>query len=244
MTIAEINAYVSFRAGTDTTNYTAANRLISTNRWLHKIWTMLLESRDGWDIDDSAQTDYPIATTPLVAGQRDYVFPASLKILGIKRVDVTYDGTTYYKCTPLDVGELEYGVGNDTNLDNNFSTGAPVYDMRSNAIFLYPLPTAAQVSAGAKLRIEFTREPLEFSSGDVTTGTKEPPIDEPFHMMIALGMIYDWCSAKGGSSKNLSSLKVDIEKELLDYETRLRRHYNIKDEDTRISLSAAYVNYN
>lgn len=243
MTISDINAYVSFRAGTDTTNYTAANRLISTNRWLHKIWTMLLESRDGWDVDDASQTDYAIATTPLVASQRDYVFPASLKILSIKRVDVTYDGSTYTKVRPIDAGELELGVGNDTILDNNFSTADPVYDMRSNAIFLYPLATASQVTAGAKLRIEFSREALEFSSGDVSTGTKEPPIDEPFHLMIALGMIYDWCSAKGGSSKNLTSLKVDVEKELLDYEARLRRHYNIKDEDTRIELSAAYVNY-
>lgn len=238
MTIGDINAYVSFRESTDTTQYSAANRLISTNRWMHKIWTMILSSVDGWDIDDFNQTNYPIATTPLVAGQRDYAFPTSLKALGIKRVDVTYDGVTYYKCEPWDSSETGLGLGSDTNTDARFSKNKPFYDIRANAIFLYPEASAADVSAGALLRIEYAREALEFSSGDVSTGTKVPGFDTPFHMMIALGMCYDWCVAK-----NLFNEATLIMNELNDYEVRLRTHYGIRDEDTKYMFQAAFVNY-
>src|ERR1051326_6234901 len=121
MNISEINSFVTLRTGADTNAFTAANRLISTNRWMHKVWTMILTSQDGWDVDDLNQTDYPVATTPLVASQRDYTIPTSLKALKIKRVDVTYDGSTYYKCEPWDSSETGEGLGNATNTDPRFS---------------------------------------------------------------------------------------------------------------------------
>lgn len=236
MTISDINSYVSFRASTDTTNYSAANRLISTNRWYHKIVTMILDSQDEWDWDDSNQTDYPIATTNLVASQQDYSFPGSLKILKIKRVEVTYDGTNWRKAEPIDVSEIGFAT-DTTSITNNFSTDQPYYDTDSTAIKLYPIPTANRTSG---LKIWFQREPAEFTSAEVTTGTKEPGFDEPFHVMIALGMIYDWCSAKGGSSPVLLSLKTDVANELTEYEQRLRRHYGAKQQDRTYILGSVY----
>lgn len=234
MTISDINTYVSFRANTDTTQYSAANRLISTNRWYEKIITMILDSQDEWDFDDLNKTDFPIGTANTVASQQDYALPAG--IFKIKRVEVSYDGTNWKHATPIDVNEIGHQT-NTTEIANRFTTATPFYDTVGNSIFLYPIPSS-NVTNG--LKVWFQREPAEFTSGEVTTGTKEPGFDEPFHVMIALGMIYDWCSAKGGSSAVLTALKNDVQTELLDYEARLRRHYGKKQDDRVYQLQSVY----
>ena len=103
----------------------------------------------------------------------------------------------------------------------------------------------SRVKSRTAKRVKFwvSREVDEFTSGQVTTGTKEPGFDEAFHIMIPLGMTFDWCSAKGGSSPVLSALKNDIEKELMDYELRLRKHYGRKNEDRHLQLKSAFTNY-
>lgn len=205
---------------------------------------MILQAQDEWDADDLNQTDYPVVTTPLVAAQRDYTFPAALKILKIKRVDITYDGTTYYKADPLDSGVTSIPFGNDTNIDANFTISAPRYDVKGNAVLVYPLATAAQVTAGAKVRIEYFREPLEFTSAEVTTGTKEPGFDEPFHIMVALGVCYDWFSAKdlnAGITRSRGIIVGQqgiINAELQDYEQRLIKHYGSKQLDRKYALTS------
>lgn len=240
MTIQQINDYVTFRANTNTTDYSPANRLISCNRWYQKIVSMILQSMDDWDFDDSNETDYPVATTPLVANQRDYSFPDSLKILQIKRIDLTYDGTNYYKAEEIDTANIALGLGNDSSIDGHFSKTSPVIDFKSNAFWIYPRASQSDVDAGAKARLEFLREPVEYTSAEVTAGTKEPGFDSIFHPMIPLGMIYDWCSAKGGSSPVLTALKSDIAAELNDYEQRLRKHYGTKQHDRTLQLKSVY----
>lgn len=239
MTLADIKNFVYFRTNSDSTLFPAADQLISINRWLHKVWSMMIDSVDSWDIDDASRTDYAIITTPLVANQRDYTLPASLKAVKIKRVDVTYDGTNYSKADPWDSGTSTIGLGSNTLTDTNFSITEPSYDLVSNAIFLYPLPTSGQVAAGAKLRVEYSRELVEISSSDLSAGTLVPPMDEPFHMMLALGMAFDYSTAK-----TLSETKKDLYTELQDYEARLRRQYGRKDLDTKLQLKPEYINYN
>lgn len=200
-----------------------------------KTVNMILMTQDDWDWDDSNQTDYAVATTPLVAAQRDYVFPTSLKILKIKRVDVTYDGSTYYKCEPFDSGETGLGLGNDTNTDARFTISQPAYDIRGNAIWLYPEANSSQVTAGGLLRIEFQREPIEFATSD-TTAT--PGIDKPFHRMLSLGAAFDYALSKDmPRQQTLASLAADLEE-------RLIRHYSKKDDDRELILKPNYVNYN
>jgi hypothetical protein len=134
------------------------------NQEYYQLYVKVLRSQDDWEIDDINQTDYPEATTPLVADQRDYTFPGSLKILKIQRADVTYDGTNYYKAEPIDSAQIEWGIGNDDKLDDHFTKTAPKFDPKSNSVWLYPRPDAADVSNGAELRIKFIREPLEFDT--------------------------------------------------------------------------------
>lgn len=235
MTISDIGNYVTFRTGADTTAFTAANRLISTNRWYHKIVTMILGAQDEWDWDDTNRTDYPIATTSLVANQQDYNLGTTIKILKINRVEVTYDGTTWYKAEPVDINQLSIPT-DTTSLSGEFTTTKPYYDVNSGSIFLYPIPTAS-VSGG--LKIWYQREADEFTSAQVSTGTKEPGFDEPFHVMIGLGMCLDWASANGNKR-----LYKEVSDELKEYEARLISFYGKKNADRHIALGAAYINYN
>lgn len=204
------------------------------NAWFHKVVTMILKAQDEWDFDDKNLTDYPVATTPMTTA-RDIVFPASLKILKIKRVDISYDGSTYNRATPIDSEEIANGLGNDTTVDGLFSKTSPKYDPRSNSIWVYPRASQAEVDAGATARVEFAREGDEFTTSDTA---QEPGFDEPFHRMIPLGMSFDWAMVKGLPQKN------DIFAMLQDYEIRLKDYYGKKVDDRQASLKGAYVNYN
>lgn len=232
MTIADINSYVSFRANTNTTEYSAANRLISTNRWYEKVVSIILDSLDGWDFDDSNKTDYPIATTNLVANQQDYTLPSGL--MKVKRVEITYDGVNWYRCVAMDLNE-RFGATDSTTVNSVFQTTKPFYDLDGFALKLYPIPTA-NVTAG--LKIWYAREPAEFTSAEVTTGTKEPGFDKPFHLMIPLGICYDWFVAK-----KLWPEAQAVQSELADYEQRIRSQYGKKQTDDSYHFKSAFINY-
>lgn len=155
------------------------------NETVYELTTDIMLLQDSFDWDDPYKTDYPIATTPLVASQRDYQFD-SISFLKLKRVDITYDGTNWVRAEAFDSASLNSstGLGNDSLTDEQFTSEAPKYDPKGFGFWLYPMATAAQVAAGAKARIEFSRGHTEYVFTDTT---KEAPIDRPFHDLIAVG---------------------------------------------------------
>ena len=119
-----------------------------------------------------------------VASHMSVLSDDSISFLKIKRVDITYDGTNYYKGEPFDSATYREGLGDDDKTDTNFSKTAPQYDPKSFGFWLYPMASADDVTAGAKARMEFARAYTEYVYGDTT---KEAPIDRPFHDLIAVG---------------------------------------------------------
>ena len=119
MTLGDINLKVYNLTATDISSYPDASMLIDINLWYQKIVSMIFESQDDSDFDDQRNTNYPVVTTPMVAGQRDYSIPVSEEVLKIKRVDITYDGTHYFRATPFDNGVPAWGFGNPTDEDAN-----------------------------------------------------------------------------------------------------------------------------
>lgn len=204
---------------------------------------MIWEAQDDTDFDDQRNSNYPIVTTAMVAGQRDYSMPVSEQVQKIKRVDVTYDGTNWYRCNPFDNGVPQWGFGNPTNEDANFIQQAPKYDMQYNSLFIYPLATASNVISGAQIRVEWDRAVTQFSqSADfngvaMSTSTSVPGIDLPWHPMIAYGAAYEWANAN-----NLPQLQ-NIKQDLVDWEARLRQAYGKKELDTVLSMRPIYDSY-
>lgn len=159
------------------------------NKWSKLGATIAINAMDGWDFDDPTWTTYPSGTYTGTTS-RDYVFDSSLKLLKIKKVAISYDGMNFANATPLDSTQIKYAKP-DINADSQFSTSTPVYDPIGNAINIYPKFTAAQVSAGAKVYVEFLREPKEFA----TTGTDSQVsgIASPFEQIISKGASLDYC---------------------------------------------------
>lgn len=243
---------------TSAASYLAANLLIDINLWYEKIVSMILESQDDTDWEDTRQTNYPIATRALVSAQRDYSFATTswslqgkeggagtanvaLLPLKIKRVDIAYDGVNYFRATPFDNGVPATGFGNPTTEDLNMIKQAPNYDVKYNSISIYPLPSASDVASAAKIRIEFERDVVVFTTADYTTdptdSTVIPGIDSPFHMMIAYGAAYEYANAN--DLPQLENIKNDLQ----DWEARLRQAYGRKDKDTMLALRPAYDSY-
>lgn len=156
---------------------------VDINETIYQITNEIILADDGFEFDDQTKTDYPVATTPLIAGRRDYQFD-SISFLKLKRLDVSWDGAKYYRARSFDSGSYADGLGNDDTVDANFNRTEPRYDLKSVNLWLYPRATATDVSNGGKIRLEYTRAYTEFEYTDLT---KEPPIDRPFHDLIAIG---------------------------------------------------------
>jgi len=154
--------------------------------------------------------------------------------LRIKRVDVTYDGSTYYKCELFDTGMTGVGLGNDVNTDGLFSKSKPFYDIASNGINIYPLASASDVTNGAKLRVELVRSISEFQTSDTT---KTPGFDAPFHRILSYGACYDF-----SLTKSLPQADRLFEK-TQDLEQRLKQYYGLKDTDSQFTFQPAYITY-
>jgi hypothetical protein len=245
MTISEINTKITqlLGIGTGADQYPAAQRLIDVNNAYHKVASMIFDSQDESDFDDPNYTDFPILTTSLVADQRDYSIPSSEKVVSIKNVSISYDGTNFYKAVPVDWGETilptaTAGSAAETEIDSNFNKTNPRYDYKYNSLFLYPRADATDVANGGKIIIEWTREVDPFTSGQVTTGTREPGFDTAFHVLLAYYPAIEWAIAKGKQSlvNNLLPMTQDLE-------ARLRRQYGKKVRDRRLQMTSMDKNY-
>lgn len=240
MTLGDIATKARALVGADTVSYSDANLLIDINIWYQKVVTMILESSDDSDFDDARKTNYPIQTTAMVAGQRDYSMPVSEKVLKIKRVDICYDGTNTYRATEFDTGAYQGGItfdnasSTDANFDANFIRTEPKYDVAYNSIWIAPMPTATDVANGGFIRVEWSRQITPFTTSDyssvLTDSTVVPGFDDPFHPMLAYGAASEYATPK-----QLPALTA-IQGGLSDYETRLRQHYSRKNIDSRLSF--------
>jgi len=197
-------------------------RLINNN--YHKAVSAILESMDGWDFDDPNHGDTGfIKTYNLTADQQEVSLPLSDKILKVKRAEVSYDGSSWYRAMPIDINEYG-GVSTTSDIAGHFSVTNPFYDMVGNYVYLYPVP-GSSVTGGLKLWV--TREIDEFTTADTT---QEPGIAEPFHEMLAVGASRDYSLQEG-----LNNV-ADLTAVYSDYENRARRFYGSRQEDRHMVL--------
>lgn len=233
MTLGDIATYARNLTNSDTTSWTDVFLLITLNIAYQKVVSMILESADESDFDDARRTNYPIQTTPLIANQRDYTMPVSEKVLKIKRIDITYDGTNWYNARPIDDGEIAFGMGNDATTDQNFTRTEPRFDWKYNSLWVYPMPVAADAVSGL-IRVEWSRQIQPFTTADYTTvltdSTVIPGFDDPFHPMLACIAAYEYAI-----SRQLPQA-APIGQQIADWEIRLRQHYGRKELDRRLSF--------
>lgn len=243
MTLGEITTKARGLVNATSGTYSDANLLIDINIWYQKVVTMILESQDEANFDDGRNTDYPILTTALVANQRDYSIPVTEKMLKLDRLDVTYDGVNWYKATPIDEGEMNFGQGpssattQEATIDGYFDKRFPKYDIKYNSFFIYPRASTTDVSNGATMQAQWSRQVTPFTSGELTTGTVIPGFDDPFHPILSYGPAFEFAESRNlPQAKNISGM-------LQDYEARMRIHYSNKQKDRQFVMRPALPSY-
>lgn len=144
--------------------------------------SIILSSDTRWQWDDANFTTFPIATTDIVALQRDYQFNTSfLKILKVLIQPQTPGDFIVLDETDLmdDVSNLDAWA---MNVDSTSNIGQPAYfDLIGDSIRLQPRPN---YSSTGGLKVYFQRYESPFVPTDTT---KEPGFPHPFHMGLAYG---------------------------------------------------------
>lgn len=166
-----------------------ANRLLQftarVNRAQDRFIQLAISADGRWQYDDTNNTDYPTATTNLVANQRDYTF--AIEMIQIERVAILNSATSliYNVILPIDISDnsalAKAYIENNTN-----NVGVPTaYDKTANSIILQPTPP---YSATNGLKVFFKRGANYFVSTDTTN--KSPGFPVIFHDYLSLYASY------------------------------------------------------
>lgn len=231
-----------------------ATLVAGVNLALDEFVRLAISSEGTWQFDDSNQTDYPIITTNLVSGQRDYTFITDQLgnlILDIYQVDVANSTGLFNTIQPVDVSHRTqspqdtYGAASGLlytgSLDNftngQNATGTPnKYDKLANGIFLDPIPNYNYTNG---LKVYVNREGSYFTASDTT---KKPGVPGPFHRYFVLKPALDY--ARRNNTSNYQTLQAELIKMEGDEERgivgSIQRYFSRRTQDERPRLTPAH----
>ncbi len=175
----EINLFGDNPFGTISGN---ADRLAIFTNFIDEAYSkyaiLALQSDNSWQFDDSNYTDFPIATTDLVANQPDYTLATEHIIIDqVEILDTT--GTIWRALPEIDERQFTEYQRSLSQFNNNVP-GQPIYHAKIGAsIYLFPTPIYS-VTNGVKVR--FKRAPDFFVVGDTT---KEPGFTSLHHTYLS-----------------------------------------------------------
>lgn len=231
MTIAEIKALNDAHCG-KTDAYSSTLGLLNLNNAVYRVETRYMMSAGDWKFDDSNNTDFPIATTNIIASQQDYTLPT--ETIRIDRIEVSYDGVNWYRAIPFNPTEDSNAL-TTANIAGEFSKSAPSYRLLGRSIFLYPIPDA-NVTAG--LKVYGQRLHTAYTSSDYSTATKTMGMDLNWQEQIAREMSLNYLLDNDMSRYNIMFQTIESQYIILD------KFNGSKNQDEKQSLEPAYENMN
>jgi hypothetical protein len=233
MTFTQIVREIDKNCKSNSASYPLADKVQDINLAMSDALTLAFEAGGTWQYDDTNHPDYPIITTALVQGQRDYSFTTDEQgnyILDIYKVMTRISATgEYQEIFPVDV---QSDWDTSAFYDGENVTGVPYrYDKTANGIFLDPVPSFS-VSDGLKIYIN--REATFFTTSDTA---KVPGIDPLCHEYLALVPSYKY--ARTNSLPNVSRL----EKDMMLMEKRIKARYTRRTQDEPAIITQQQTNY-
>jgi hypothetical protein len=212
--------------GTTSSSYPTATKVRDINLALDKFWSIALQASGIWHFDDSNHTDYPILTTNIYSGQRDYAFTTDENgniILEIYRVMVAGTDGIFYDLEEVDQNQKNFK--SLSMVDGQNLTGKPTrYNKTSNGIFLDVIPDYDMTNG---LKIFIDREASYFTTLDTFYTSKKPGFAGIFHEYLALRPSYQYAYRKG--FKNAKSLQT----EMLIMEDKIEEYYSKRGKDQK-----------
>lgn len=218
----QILSLIDRNCKSSTASYSVADKTADVNLALDFVLATIFKSGGTWQFDDYNHEDYPIITTNLVAGQRDYPFVTDEQgnlVLKIYRVVMAQPDGTFVDITPVDV-QSEDGVTGF--YDGEELRGTPnKYDKTANAIFLDAIPSYNYTNG---LKVYINREGSYFTTSDTT---KKAGFAGLFHEYLALRPSYQY--AYRNSLPNAKLLQT----EMLLMEKAIKDYYGSREQDMR-----------
>jgi hypothetical protein len=168
------------RSKTNSTSYPIADLTDDVNVALDHVVSLIMQVDGRWQFDDENQTDLPIATTDIVAGQQDY----SLLVahLEVTRVEMLGPDGKWHLLTPSDQTDVHDRALSEIATDGRIPRS---YDKIANSIILDRAPTFSQPGG---LKVWFKRGPSYFVSSDTT---KTPGYNPLYHDLLVLWPVYE-----------------------------------------------------
>lgn len=199
------------------------------NNGLDETATLILQTDGKWSFDDQNYTDYPIAYTDLVAGQKDYTLDVShFKIIGVE----VKDSEGNYVAIPQ-INYRDIRQAGQTPTEFYETDGMPVcYEPFTPSLFLYPSPSATDVTLTAGLKLRFQRNPSYFVYTDTT---KAPGIPSIFHDIPVL-----FACAKYAKSNSMNDKARELDNEIARRKADMKAFFNTRDVDVKKRLRPAY----
>jgi hypothetical protein len=231
-TISDLNAEARSLCDADTTSYPAAALLRRINEAYEQVVGWLINADGTWQFDDTNNTDLPIGTQTLVAGQSAYTF--NDKFLQLLEVQIKDDEGNFRIIQPID--QREYS--DESPLEEDFETnGFPQYydKVSDDTIKLYPAPATADCTLTNGLKIKFKRTAAIFTSDEVTTGTKVPGFASPYHYILSYMAALPYCMSY---KKDRVAL---YEKRVGELKAELIKLYSAREKDKRKGFSMASI---
>ena len=225
----QLDALIDRNCKSNTVSYPVADKTADENLALDYIYSKIFEVDGIWQFDDSNHTDYPIITTNLVQGQRDYSFVSDENgnlILDIFKVMVKDVSGIYYEIYPVDV-QSQSGTEGFYDGENTQSTPFR-YDKTANGIFLDSVPSYDSASG---LKIYINREGSYFTEQDTT---KKAGFAGLYHEYLALRPSYQY--AYRNSLPNVALLRD----EMLKMEEQILNHYQKRSRDEKKIIRPVY----
>jgi len=210
-------------------SYPIAQKVLDLNLGIDRALNIIFKSGGKWQFDDSNHTDYPIISTDLVSGQRDYSFTTDEDgnlILDIYKITIADSSGIFHEIYPVDV-QSESNTA--SFYDGLLVDGQPIrYDKTGNGIFLDPIPDYNKVGG---IKIYINREASYFSTSDTT---KKCGISGLFQSYPVVYASYQY------SLRNSLPSKTDWEKEMLRMEKEISDWYGSRGKDDKRIIRSKY----
>jgi hypothetical protein len=172
----------------------------NANRWYNTGVVWVLTANGEWQVNGE------IATTDLVAGQREYILPGDILKLNEVYIKTTSDQSEYVKMKQRDPINVDIDI-------ENYHPYPPEFDLLDNSMFIYILEDSiTDVTAGFKIH-------YQSDITELSTGTDKPNLAEPFKRLLTYGSAYDYCMANEMWSKcKILEKQIEIIKnDMLDF---------------------------